>query len=87
MTVYTTMRDELLLMCRAADIPVQKEPLHLLLDELPLRPGDLFIPNMKTDDFIHTRHAIDFTAPSVDSNWHNIPRHQQEKRSKTISSR
>ncbi len=30
-----------------------------------LRPGDLFIPNVKTDDFTHTRHAIDFTAPYV----------------------
>jgi hypothetical protein len=49
-----------------------------------LRPGDLFIPNMKTDDFTHTRHAIDFTEPSIDGNWHNIPRHQQEKRSKII---
>jgi hypothetical protein len=28
--------------------------------------------------------TIDFTAPSVDSNWHNIPRHQQQKRSKSI---
>jgi hypothetical protein len=39
---------------------------------------------MKTDDFTHTRHAIDFTEPSVDSNCHNIPRPQQEKRSKSI---
>ncbi len=46
--LHNKMRDELLLMCRAAGIPVQKEPLHLLPDE-PRTP-------IKTWRSFHSQH-------------------------------
>jgi hypothetical protein len=56
-------------MCRSAGIPTIKEPLNLLPDEPLQHPGDLYIPFWSTNGSTLTKHAIDFTAPSVDGKW------------------
>jgi hypothetical protein len=82
-TFHDKMRDELLLMCRAAGIPTLKETTNLLPDEPQLRPGDLFIPCWTINDSIFTKHAIDFTAPSVDNAWDSLSTPEQLRRSST----
>ncbi len=74
---HNKMRDELILFCRSAGLPTVKEPENLIPEDPLLRPGDLYIPHWTIDGQIHSRHAIDFTAPSIDSAWDNITRMEQ----------
>jgi hypothetical protein len=78
---HNNMRDELFLMCRSAGVPTIKEPENLLPDEPLQRPGDIYFPCWSTNSSTLTKHAIDFTAPSVDARWDTIPIVQQLLRS------
>jgi hypothetical protein len=80
---HNKIRDELFLMCRSAGIPTIKEPLHLLPDEPLLRPGDLYIPCWSTNGSTMTKHAIDFTAPSVDCRWDRSSASEKSRRCST----
>jgi hypothetical protein len=80
---HNKMRDELILLCRSAGIPTLKEPLNLIPDDPFLRPGDLYIPHWTLDGQIHSRHAIDFTAPSIDRTWDSISLLEKDRRSST----
>jgi hypothetical protein len=82
-TFHDKMRDELLSMCRSAGVPTIKEPTNLLPDEPLTRPGDLFIPCWTINDSVFTKHAIDFTAPSVDSAWETLSRPEKLRRTTT----
>ena len=77
------MRDELILFCRSAGLPTVKEPENLIPDDPLLRPADLYIPHWTIDGQIHSRHAVDFTAPSIDSAWVNITQLEQDRRCST----
>ncbi len=80
---HDKMRDELLLMCRSAGIPTMKEPTNLLPDEPLTRPGDLFIPCWTINDSVFSKHAIDFTAPSVDASWETLSGPEKIRRTST----
>jgi hypothetical protein len=80
---HNKMRDELILFCRSAGLPTVKEPENLIPDDPLLRPADLYIPHWTIDGQIHSRHAVDFTAPSIDSAWVNITQLEQDRRCST----
>ena len=66
------VRDELNLFCRAAGLPSRIETPGLLPDERDLRPADIDVPDFTIDGIVHTRHAIDFTGPIVESGWQSL---------------
>ena len=68
-------------MCRSAGIPTLREPQNLLPDDPLLRPGDIFIPHWTIDGQVHSRHAIDFTAPSIDRSWKTASLLEKNRRS------
>jgi hypothetical protein len=78
---HNKMREEIILMCRAAGIPTLREPQNLLPDDPLLRPGDIYIPHWTIDGKVHSRHAIDFTAPSIDRSWETASLLEKHRRS------
>ena len=61
--VHDTLRDLLILMCKAAGLTVRREPHGLLSDNPEEKPSDLLIKDWTIEGIANTRHAIGLMCP------------------------
>ena len=80
------MRDLLIVMTKAAGLPVRREPHDLLRDNKEEKPADLCIDDWTIGGIAHSRQAIDLTCPLSDSSWSSLTVAEKRARADNMGS-